>query len=333
MLSRCVVGNAQVTSMHWINESMDTLLMVGTDDGNIRIFRDVGSGIESAMQTDRERAGGGGGGGAAGLFSHEPSGDYRHSNGHFPNHGNTDRGENRKKLSSVAGSLKLLYTVDIVSGSIYSSMDSANVTSPGVALASAFQALPDITPRGVGGSGMITSWQQSSGMLSVGGNSSTIRLWDVAREMSVTTFKTGVETCLTCLVSQAAVYSHSDSTSPSDINGSSNQEFPDGSNKGGPDSLSWGDTVANSTNARDSRSIPGGSMRGLASKPLESSFAWSFAGFADGSIGVFDQRVSAYGGKVLSAKEHSSWIVSAHLRADIPEVITSIASYDFYSAS
>jgi hypothetical protein len=109
MLSRCVVGNAQVTSMHWINESMDTLLMVGTDDGNIRIFRDVGSGIESAMQTDRERAGGAGGGGAAGLFSHEPSGDYRHSNGHFPNHGNTDRGENRKKLSSVAGFLKLLY--------------------------------------------------------------------------------------------------------------------------------------------------------------------------------------------------------------------------------
>lgn len=38
------------------------------------------------------------------------------------------------------------------------------------------------------------------------------------------------------------------------------------------------------------------------------------------SPGVFDQRVSSYGGKVHAAKEHNSWIVSAHLRADIPEV-------------
>jgi len=296
------VGNAQVTSMHWINESMDTLLMVGTDDGNIRIFRDVGSGIESAVQNDRERTGGGGGG-ASGLFPQDSTlggVDHRHG-GNRPGRAAADR------------------------GSIYSRRETgSNNTSPGVTLASAFHALPDITPRGVGGSGMITSWQQSSGMLSVGGNSSTIRLWDVAREMSVTTFHTGVETCLTCLVSQAAVYSMTDmSSSTPDIIKSNSQDYSEAgaASNSGADHPSWGDTVANSTNPMNA-DIPGGGIEGLRQKPLESSFAWSFAGFADGSIGIFDQRVSSYGGKVLSAKEHSSWIVSAHLRADIPEIIT-----------
>ena len=165
-------------------------------------------------------------------------------------------------------------------------------TSAGVTLASAFQALPDISPRGVGGSGLVTSWQQSSGMLSVGGNSSTIRLWDVAREMSVTTFHTGVETCLTCLVSQAAMYSQTDHASGgADTSGGvSGQDFAEGGgvNTAAADSqMSWGETVANSASAREQEGGGlAGVMRGLAGKPLESSFAWSFAGFADGSIGV-----------------------------------------------
>ena len=41
--------------MHWINESLDTLLMVGTDDGHIRIFRDIGNGIESSLQSESEK--------------------------------------------------------------------------------------------------------------------------------------------------------------------------------------------------------------------------------------------------------------------------------------
>jgi hypothetical protein len=102
------------------------------------------------------------------------------------------------------------------------------------------------------------------------------------------------------------------------------QEFTSGSSTSNSASnaaaATWGDAVANSTNATE-MGVPGGSVRGLTGKqPLESSFAWSFAGFADGSIGIFDQRVSAFGGKVHSAKEHSSWVVSAHLRSDIPEV-------------
>ena len=51
-----------MTSMHWVNESQDTLLMVvlmvGTDDGNIRIFRDEGSGSDlvSGQVTAANRA-------------------------------------------------------------------------------------------------------------------------------------------------------------------------------------------------------------------------------------------------------------------------------------
>jgi hypothetical protein len=195
---------------------------------------------------------------------------------------------------------------------------SASTTSPGVTLASAFQALPDISPRGVGGSGLITSWQQSSGMLAVGGNSATIRLWDVAREMCVTTFHTDVETCLTCLVSQAAVYSQASSSSSSSSasqgslssQGLSSMEFSEaGATSSSSASAhpvpSWGDAVASSAqaargggNSSSSSSsnafnsapdgMPGGNGRGLGSnKPLESTFAWSFAGFADGSIGKY----------------------------------------------
>ena len=80
--------------------------MVGTDDGNIRIFRDVGNGIESSMQSDRERCGGtGGGGGGGGMFSHDSAqggggGDsYRPGSGRYTSQGGSERGtsENIKK--------------------------------------------------------------------------------------------------------------------------------------------------------------------------------------------------------------------------------------------
>ena len=188
---------------------------------------------------------------------------------------------------------------------------------------------------------MIASWQQSSGMLSVGGNSSTIRLWDVSREMNVATFHTGVETCLTCLVSQAALYSPSSiPSSPTrhNSNNLSNLEFSETGAGSSSLAKSWGETVANSVFERDSSESVDGDLRRLSCKSADASFAWSFAGFGDGSIGmsqghvncltasnffpgIFDQRVNSYGGKVHTAKEHNTWIVSAHLRADVPEVV------------
>ncbi len=49
---------------------------------------------------------------------------------------------------------------------------------------------------------------------------------------------------------------------------------------------------------------------------------WTFAGFADGSIGVFDERVPLSGGRVHLSREHDAWIIAAYLRSDVPELIT-----------
>ena len=47
-----------------------------------------------------------------------------------------------------------------------------------------------------------------------------------------------------------------------------------------------------------------------------------YKGFADGSIGVFDERVPVNGGRVHVSKEHDDWIVNIQLRYDVPELIT-----------
>jgi len=49
---------------------------------------------------------------------------------------------------------------------------------------------------------------------------------------------------------------------------------------------------------------------------------WTFAGFADGTIGIYDERVYANGGRVHQARHHKSWIISAHIKVDTLEVIT-----------
>jgi regulator-associated protein of mTOR len=49
-------------------------------------------------------------------------------------------------------------------------------------------------------------------------------------------------------------------------------------------------------------------------------------GFGDGSIGLFDERISSNGGKVSTIKAHNSWVVSSYLRKDDPVAITSCVS-------
>lgn len=73
----------------------------------------------------------------------------------------------------------------------------------GVTVASSFVALPDIADT-TQGSGLVTSWLQRTGTLVVGGNSSSIHVWDVSREQCVRTFSTGLETCTTCLTSMSS---------------------------------------------------------------------------------------------------------------------------------
>jgi regulator-associated protein of mTOR len=149
------------------------------------------------------------------------------------------------------------------------------------ALAASFFALPD-SAETKSGAGMIMAWQQHSGTLVVGGNSSTIRLWDLGREQCVRVFSTGVDTCTTAIASKAV------STVPQ----------LSGSGSGGAEHA-----------------------HAHASEAEEHSLSWTFAGFADGSVAVFDERIAG-SGRVATAREHSAWIVAAHLRPDVAEAVT-----------
>lgn len=134
-------------------------------------------------------------------------------------------------------------------------------------IASCFFALPDVADT-TRGSGLVMSWQQSSGTLVVGGNSNTLRLWDLGREQCVRVFNTGFDTCTTALASRA-------------VSAEMNNDGFSG----------------------------------------EKNLSWTFAGFADGSIAVFDERAPG-SGCVSSAREHSAWVVGAYFRPDVPEIIT-----------
>lgn len=49
----------------------------------------------------------------------------------------------------------------------------------------------------------------------------------------------------------------------------------------------------------------------------------SVQGFADGTVSVFDERISSGTGRVHTARaDVSSWIVAAYPRHDLPQVIT-----------
>uniref|UniRef100_A0A7S3GZW4 Uncharacterized protein n=1 Tax=Spumella elongata TaxID=89044 RepID=A0A7S3GZW4_9STRA len=171
--------------------------------------------------------------------------------------------------------------------SINGSMSMKDHTGRGVApinveLATAFSALPDIAETSKG-SGLLLSWQQATGTLFAGGNSNTVRVWDLGREQCVRVFETGTKTCLTALATTVGAFAPSPLSSPHHNN----------------------NTVLTPLSTFD---VP---------------LAWIFAGFADGSIGVYDERVQSNGGRVHYARDHSTWIVSAHMRADAQEVITS----------
>jgi hypothetical protein len=203
----------RITAMTWINESYDSLLLLGSDDGVVHVWRDV---------------------------SHsEPVSTNSNNN--------------------------------VTSSSSPAAMNSQ------VELATALVALPDIDLASRG-SGTVLSWQQTAGTLVVGGNSSTIRVWDLGREQNVRTFYTGHETCVTALATTTV------------------------SNRFSSSIL----TPASCTLQPDIDGTP---------------VTWTFAGFADGSIAVFDERVNTNGGRVHFSHTHSNWVSHCYLRADVPEVV------------
>ena len=58
---------------------------------------------------------------------------------------------------------------------------------------------------------------------------------------------------------------------------------------------------------------------------------WTFAGFADGSIGVFDERVPVNGGRVHLSKEHDSWIIAGRVICLYVLCINIFIVYMYYS--
>lgn len=240
------VASSRITSMIWINESYDPLLLLGSDDGVIKIWRDVAS-------TDT-------------IQHHHQT--YSSSN---INNNNSNHGSNINNESSGGGSPAL-------GGNSNSHSNAAN----SIELATAFSALPDIAETSRG-SGIVVSWQQTAGTLVVGGNSNTIRVWDVGREQNVRVFYTGVETCLTAMATNTVANGFTPTTnSLSDLS-------------------NYGDSSGYNS----------------ANQPV----TWTFAGFADGSIAVYDERVHSNGGRVHFSHTHGTWVNYAHLRADVPEVV------------
>jgi WD40 repeat protein len=224
---------SRITSIAWVNESLDSLMLVGSDDGAVRVWKDISDTDTAPMPPT----------------SSIINGSYESSSG--------------------------------ASAGPAATSNSSLQTSPGISLATAFIALPDM-PDTSRGSGMVTSWLQQTGTLVVGGNSKTIRLWDLQREQCVRTYTTGLNTCTTCLASKAVT--------------STSMSYPI------PPSIR---NVVKDNNPEEDMPI-----------------SWTFAGFADGTLGVFDPRVSSNGGRVHISREHDAWIVSAYIRSDVPEVIT-----------
>lgn len=237
---------ARITSMTWINESYDAMLLLGSDDGVVRIWRDVSN-------SDTISA---------------------HNQQYF------------NQQMQASGQMQTGGPGGVTNGSGHNIAPSAspNLQNPNgnIELVTSFAAMPDIAETSRG-SGVVFSWQQSAGTLVVGGNSSTIRVWDLGREQNVRVFNTGVETCLTAMTTNTVSNRYSSSAL----------------------GLGYPSSSSNMWQA-DVDSTP---------------VTWTFAGFADGSIAVFDERVGSNDGRVHFSHTSSGWVNYTHLRADVPEVI------------
>jgi len=143
------------------------------------------------------------------------------------------------------------------------------------------------------GPGMVLSWEQSSGCLVAGGNSSTLRVWDLGREQCVRVFETGLDTCLTALASRTVAMEFNGGTG---LLGGGGNAGPGGSGGGGggggggPD-YSYPNFGAYSPAPPGAGFGLGPAVAAANTTPLAS---WTFAGFADGTVAVFDERVPAF---------------------------------------
>jgi hypothetical protein len=251
------LSHARITSMVWINESYDSLLLLGSDDGVIKVWKDNSNSDVNG-----------------GAFTGPGTG------------GNPSTSSAVNTSDSISSNIRPSSHSPSLGG-----VNSNNNNSNGIELATAFSALPDIAETSRG-SGIVVSWQQTAGTLVVGGNSNTIRVWDLGREQNVRVFYTGIETCLTAMTTNTVSSYHSTTSNFNDTNSVSHTSYQQ-LQQGAGDPTNDG------------------------SSPV----TWTFAGFADGSIAVYDERVHSNGGRVHFSHTHGTWVNYVHLRADVPEVV------------
>jgi len=333
------LSEPRITAVEWINESYNSLLLLGSDDGVVKLWRDSSSSEFNEDFDDGEDN-------DEGLPPFSPTeadGQQQHSNAPY------SPASANKRSSSFSNSSSRHTQSRVVSASSDSIHPGGGGGQGGrgrncIELASAFAALPDIAETSRG-SGLLVSWHQSTGTLIAGGNSNTVRVWDLGREQCVRFFETGSHTCLTALattVSAATGGGNSERRGEEGTAGPGGGRNVDpvelgGGEGGGPPVVGVGayailqDELARVHTAGSggagggagagAAGIPPGYFAGSASTNFSPS--WTFGGFADGSIAVFDERVQSNGGRVHQSREHSAWVASAHMRSNHLEVITS----------
>lgn len=71
-------------------------------------------------------------------------------------------------------------------------------------LLTAFTAVPDLVP-GTRGSGLITAWQQATGVLFAGGYSNSVRGWNLEYEKCVFNLPTYTDSCITSMSTDESI--------------------------------------------------------------------------------------------------------------------------------
>ncbi|KAF1784306.1 Raptor N-terminal CASPase-like domain [Phytophthora cactorum] len=90
------------------------------------------------------------------------------------------------------------------SAGIYHGLHSPHPSISSPKLLSSFVAVPDLVP-GTRGSGLVMNWQQDTGTMYTGGNSSMLRGWDLRQEKCTISLPTQTDSCITSMASDKSL--------------------------------------------------------------------------------------------------------------------------------
>ncbi|CCI46966.1 unnamed protein product [Albugo candida] len=87
---------------------------------------------------------------------------------------------------------------------VYHGLHTPQMSSSAPQLLTAFTAVPDLVP-GTRGSGLITAWQQATGVLFAGGYSNSVRGWNLEYEKCVFNLPTYTDSCITSMSTDESI--------------------------------------------------------------------------------------------------------------------------------